>query len=94
MASLVGSNPHRPQATPGGAEELAGRGGEGTITPRGIPLPFLKNDFIHLFGRERAQVGEEAGRGRGRSRLPAEQGAGCRVQSQDIEIMTRAEGRH
>ena len=31
--------------------------------------------FIYLTRRERAQAGREAGRGRGRSRLPAEQGA-------------------
>ena len=42
---------------------------------------FLKNDFIHLFEKERGRVSEHEGRvrgksrERGRSRLPPEQGA-------------------
>ena len=55
-------------------------------------LIFLK-DFIYLFHRQRSQVGREAGRERGRSRLPAEQRARCGTRSQDPEIMTWAEGR-
>ena len=57
-------------------------------------------DFIYLFGRERAgacrstQAGGAADRGRGKSRLPAEQRAQCWTQFQDPEIMTRAKGRH
>ena len=48
-----------------------------------IPLKINKNksissflkDFIYLFDRERSQVGREAGRERGGSRLPAKQRA-------------------
>ena len=43
---------------------------------------FLKIFVIYLLDREieiKAQVGREAGRGRGRSRLSAEQGARCRA---------------
>ena len=36
---------------------------------------FLKILFIYLFDRQESQVGRVAGRGRGRSRLPDEQGA-------------------
>ena len=39
------------------------------------------------------QAGGVAGIGRGRSRLPVEQGAWCGARSQDSEIMTWAEGR-
>ena len=54
---------------------------------------FLKI-FIYLFicqrERERASTGRQSGRGR--SRLPAEQGARCGTRSQDAGIMTWAEG--
>ena len=57
---------------------------------------FIKHifkDFIYLFEREkRAQV-VQTGRGRGRSRLLAEQGTRCRARSQDPETMTWGEGR-
>ena len=36
---------------------------------------FFFKDFIYLFDREKSQVGREAGRERGGSRLPAEQKA-------------------
>ena len=54
-------------------------------------LIYLRDKVIKREG-ERAWVG--AGRGRGRSRLPTEQGARCRTQSQDPEIMPPAEGSH
>ena len=38
---------------------------------------FFKILFIYLFDRQRSQVGREAGRERGGSRLPAEQRAQC-----------------
>uniref|UniRef100_A0A8C7AU17 Histone H2A n=1 Tax=Neovison vison TaxID=452646 RepID=A0A8C7AU17_NEOVI len=38
---------------------------------------FLKDFIFYLFDRERLQVGREAGRERGGSRLPAEQRAQC-----------------
>jgi len=38
---------------------------------------FLKILFIYLTERERTQAGEAANRGRGRRRLPTEQGARC-----------------
>ena len=61
-----------------------------------ISIPFffffkLKKIFIYL--TERAQTGRAAGRGRGRSRLPDEQGAQCGAQSRDSGIMTSAQGR-
>ena len=57
-----------------------------------VGLLFLRfNLFISQ--RERAQAGGEAGRGRGRRRLSTKQGAQCRAQSQDPEIMIWAEGR-
>jgi len=48
-----------------------------------------------LFDRERHSERENTSRGsrRGRSRLPAEQGARCGARSQDPGTMTRAEGR-
>ena len=49
--------------------------------------------FIYLTERMCAQAGKAAGRGRGRSRLPAEQGAQCGAWSQDSGIMTWAESR-
>ena len=60
---------------------------------------FFKKYFFYLFIWERekereskhTQAGE--GGGKGRSRLPTEQGAQCRAQYQDPEIMTWAEGR-
>jgi len=53
-------------------------------------LFFEKILFVHLTVRERERVeaGGAAGRGKGRSRLPAEQGAPCRTQSQDPGITT------
>ena len=50
-------------------------------------------DFIYLFDRQRSQVGREAGREGGGSRLPAEQRAWGGAQSQDSGIMTWAKGR-
>ena len=41
-------------------------------------------DFIYL----RQSKQKQGDKGRGRSRLPTDQGAGCRVRSQDPEIMT------
>ena len=38
-------------------------------------LFYFFKDFIYLFDRQRSQVGREAGRERGGSRLPAEQRA-------------------
>ena len=52
---------------------------------------FFFLDFIYLFVRESTQAGGAIRRGRGR--LPAEQGAGCRTWSQDPGIMTWAKGR-
>ena len=49
---------------------------------------FFKILFIDLTEIERAQAGRVAGRGRGRSRLPAEQRAQCGTPSQDPGIMT------
>ena len=55
--------------------------------------------FIYLFiwqrlrERESERGNTSRGSGRGRSRLPTEQGAWCRAQSQDPGIMTQAEGR-
>ena len=46
----------------------------------------LKNLFIYLLDRESTSRGRR--RGRGRSRLPAEQGARFVAGSQDPEIMT------
>ena len=53
---------------------------------------FLK-DFIYFFDRQRPQIGREAGRERGGSRLPAEQRVWCGAWSQGPEIMTWAKGR-
>ena len=47
---------------------------------------------MYLLERERAPAGGKAGRGRGRTRLPEEQGAGFGARSQDRRIMTWAEG--
>ena len=49
--------------------------------------------FIYLFDREIHSERGIASRRRGRSRLPAEQGAQCGARSQDPGIMTWAEGR-
>ena len=49
--------------------------------------------FIWQREWERAQAEGVAGRRRGRSRLPAEQGAQCGAQSQNPEIMTQVKGR-
>ena len=56
-------------------------------------LLFFLRFYLFARERERAQARGAAGRGRGRSRLPTEQGARCRTQSQDLGIMTGAEGR-
>ena len=45
-------------------------------------------DFIYLFDRESEHKQGELQRERGRSRLPAEQGARCGTRSQDPGIMT------
>ena len=52
---------------------------------------FFLKDFIYR--SDRSQAGREAGSERGGSKLPAEQRARCRAQSQDPGIMTWAEGR-
>ena len=52
---------------------------------------FLKILFIYL--TDRSQLGREAGRERGGSRLPAQQRARCGARSQDSGIMTWTEGR-
>ena len=55
---------------------------------------FKKIFFIYFFDRKRERERAHAGgNGRGRSRLPAEQGARCGARSQDLGIMTWAEGR-
>ena len=51
-------------------------------------LGFLKILFIYLIERERVWAGEAAGSGRGRSRLPTQQGTQFRSPSQDPGIMT------
>ena len=58
-------------------------------------LGFLFIYLLYLFDtqRERAQVGKQADREGGGSRLPVEQRAQCGARSQDPETMTRAEGR-
>ena len=48
-------------------------------------------DFIDLFEREGESKGRE--KGRGRSRLPTEQGTRLGAPSQDPRIMTHAKGR-
>ena len=53
-----------------------------------IAYSFLFKDFIYLFDKQRSQVGREAGRERGGSRLLAEQRARCGARSQDPETMT------
>ena len=61
---------------------------------------FFKILFTYLTHRDResAQIGRvadrAAGRGRGRTRLSAEQTAQHGAQTQDPGIMTRAKGRH
>ena len=57
-------------------------------------LSFKKIHFIYFFETEREKRNRRGETGRGRSRLPAEQGARCRASSQDPEIMTWAKGRH
>ena len=54
-------------------------------------VDFLK--IFYLFDRESTQAGGAAGRGRGRSRLPAKQGAWHRAGSQDPGILTWTKGR-
>ena len=49
--------------------------------------------FYFIYLNERGRTSSGKGRGWERSRLPAEQGALCRSQSQDPEIMIWAEGR-
>jgi len=53
------------------------------LSPSTLYPIFLK-DFIDLFVRERAQAGGTADRGRGRSRLPTEQGAQHRTRSLSV----------
>ena len=53
---------------------------------------FFLRFYLFICQREWAQADREAGRGRGRSKLPAEQGARCGTRSQDPGIMTWAEG--
>ena len=59
-----------------------------------LQLKKIKMLFLYMRKRERESTSEGRGRKKGRSRLPAEQTAGCRTWSQDPEIMTWAEGRH
>ena len=49
---------------------------------------FFKDLLIYLFERVSMGMSGERGRGRGKSRRPAEQGARHGAQSQDPEIMT------
>ena len=58
-----------------------------------ITLMFLKILFIYLTEREPESPSWGRREGRGRSRLPTEQGAGCRAPSQDPGVMTWAKGR-
>ena len=58
---------------------------------RHFGLDHFFKDFMYLLEKERAYT--QAGRGRGRSRLPTEQGAWCGAQSQGPGIMTWAERR-
>ena len=62
------------------------------IDVNGKSSRFFVRFYLFIWQRERSQVGREAGREWGRSRLPAEQRAGCGAQSQDPEITTWAEG--
>ena len=57
--------------------------------------PFLtfKKYLFYLFDTEREKISTSSWSGRGRSRLPKEQGAHCGAQSQDPRIMTWAKGR-
>ena len=79
------------------------------LTDWATQVPLIRNSFWFLFfflrfyylrksewETERERAGAWAGgscRGRGRSTLPAEQGAWCRTRSQDPGIMTWAKGR-
>ena len=49
---------------------------------------FFLRFYLFIGQRERTQVGREAGRERGGSRIPAEQRAQCGAQSPDPETMT------
>ena len=57
------------------------------------PDVFSFQDSTYLFDRVR-ETSRQSHRGRGRSRLLTEQGAWCGAWSQDLRIMTWAEGRH
>ena len=65
-----------------------------TFMASSLPLFFFFSLRFYLFicQREWAQADREVGRGRGRSRFPAEQRAQCGTRSQDPGIMTWAEG--
>ena len=49
---------------------------------------FFFKILLYSFDRDRAQADVAGDRGRGRSRLPVNQGAQCRALSQDLGIMT------
>ena len=76
------------------------------IFPRDLKRPNKKTGFVrkcvtffkkrfYLFESERGRKYKwRKGRGRGKSRLPFEQGARCGAWSQNPEMMTWAKGRH
>lgn len=55
---------------------------------------FFKDFIIYLKQRKRAITSRGSAGGKGESKFGAEQGARHRAKSQELEIMTRAEGRH
>ena len=55
-------------------------------------IPHIFKDSLFIWDKGSTEAGEAAGRGK--SRLPTEQGAQCGTRFQDPKIMTWAEGRH
>ena len=55
---------------------------------------FVLEFYLFIWQREQESTSRQSSRGRGRSRLPTEQGARCGAQSQDPGIKTWAEGSH
>ena len=82
----VGFDPGPPGSCPGP------KAGAKPLRHPGIPISGFLKKFIFIYLREREtehkMVGEGVQRGRGRSRLLAEQGAQHGALSQDPEIMT------